>query len=101
MNKPPPKRKKSTSAASSDPTSAANSTNEDISLQDNAASATITVAAVEVPELTEEEQCDRNQLERRVERAVFEAGKALAELRDCLRHWRSQSQTLPFYTQNI
>ncbi len=39
MNKPPRKRKKSTSAASSDPTPAANSANEDISLQENPASA--------------------------------------------------------------
>lgn len=99
MNKPPRKRKKSTSAASSDPTSAANSTNEDISLQENPASATITVSAVEVSELTEEEQRDRNQLERRVERAVFEAGKALAELRD-RRLYRSTHKTFEEYCRD-
>lgn len=37
-------------------------------------------AAVEIPELTEEEQRDRLHLERKVERAFFEAGKALMEL---------------------
>lgn len=55
--------------------------------------------AVEVPELTEQEQsdgvtahsvaahsvADRPHLERKVERAFFEALKALAELRDGLR----------------
>jgi len=96
MTKPPSRRKKATSAASSDPTSAANCTNEDISLQDNAASATITVASVEVPELTEEEQSDRLHLERKVERAFFEAGKALIELRD-RRLYRSTHPTFEEY----
>jgi hypothetical protein len=83
MNRPPShKRNKSASVASTNSTSAANSTNEDIFLQEDPASATITVSAVEVPELTEQEQSDRLDLERRVERAVFEAGKALMELRD-------------------
>ncbi|MCC5655171.1 hypothetical protein LC609_36565 [Nostoc sp. XA013] len=58
------------------------SVNEDISQPVDPASATITVTAVEVPELTQEEQSDRLHLERRVERAFFEAGKALTELRD-------------------
>jgi hypothetical protein len=81
MTKPPSKRKKATSAAKSDSKAPANSANEDISQQKDPGSATITVTAVEVEELTEEEQSDRLHLERRVERAVFEAGKALAELR--------------------
>jgi hypothetical protein len=81
MPKPPSRRNKATSAASTDSTSPANSANGDISQQVDPASATITVSAVEVPELTEEEQRDRLHLERRVERAFFEAGKALAELR--------------------
>ncbi|WP_375514636.1 hypothetical protein [uncultured Nostoc sp.] len=34
--------------------------------------------------MTEAEQSDRLHLERRVEKAFFEAGKALAELRDGL-----------------
>ncbi|MHC5917071.1 MAG: hypothetical protein ACYTXE_40240 [Nostoc sp.] len=58
--------------------------------------ATITVAAIEVPELTEEEQRDRLHLERRVERAFFEAGKALAELRD-RRLYRSTHSTFEEY----
>jgi hypothetical protein len=82
MAKPPSNRKKATSATSADTTSAANSANEDISQQVDPGSATITVTAVEVTELTEQEISDRLLLERKVERAFFEAGKALMELRD-------------------
>jgi hypothetical protein len=96
MNKPPRKRKKATSAASTDSTSAANSANEDISQQVDPSSATITVNAVEVTELSQEEQSDRLHLERRVERAFFEAGKALAELRD-RRLYRSTHKTFEEY----
>jgi hypothetical protein len=71
MPKPPRNRNKATSAASTDLTSAANSVNEDISQQEDPSSATIDVPAVEVPELTEQEQSDRLHLERRVERAFF------------------------------
>jgi hypothetical protein len=59
MPKPPSNRKKAASAASTDSTSAANSANEDISQQVDPGSATITVSAVEVEELTEEEQRDK------------------------------------------
>jgi hypothetical protein len=59
-------------------------------------SATITVTAVEVLELTEQEQSDRLHLERKVERAFFEAGKALAELRD-RRLYRSTHKTFEEY----
>ena len=52
MPKPPSRRKKATSPASS-------SASEDISQQVDPGSATITVTAVEVPELTEEEQRDK------------------------------------------
>jgi hypothetical protein len=93
MNSPPSRRKKATSPAST------NSTNEDISQEDNAASATITVTAVEVAELTEEEISDRLHLERRVERAFFEAGKALAELRD-RRLYRSTHRTFEEYCRD-
>ncbi|WP_229485591.1 hypothetical protein [Nostoc favosum] len=62
-------------------------------------SATITVTAVEVPELTEEEQRDRLHLERRVERAFFEAGKALTELRD-RRLYRSTHKTFEEYCRD-
>ena len=76
MTKPPYRRKKATSALSTDSSSSASSANEDISQQEeNPATATITVTAVEVPELTELEQSDRLLLERKVERAFFEAGK--------------------------
>ncbi|MEH2003265.1 MAG: hypothetical protein V7L00_31850 [Nostoc sp.] len=59
MPKPPSKRNKGASAASPDSTSAASSTSEDISQQVDAGSATITVTAVEVEELSEEEQSDK------------------------------------------
>ncbi|QFS52529.1 Benzoyl-CoA reductase/2-hydroxyglutaryl-CoA dehydratase subunit, BcrC/BadD/HgdB [Nostoc sphaeroides CCNUC1] len=77
MAKPPSSRKKATSAVSSDSTLP-----DGLAEEENPALATINVTAVEVPELTEEEQRDRLHLERRVERAFSEAGKALAELRD-------------------
>ncbi|MBC6435690.1 hypothetical protein FM036_40900 [Nostoc sp. HG1] len=96
MPKPPSRRKKATSPASTDSSSPANSVNEDISQQVDPASATITVSAVEVPELTEQEIRDRLHLERKVERAFFEAGKALIELRD-RRLYRSTHKTFDEY----
>ncbi|WP_414756604.1 hypothetical protein [Anabaena sp. CCY 9910] len=99
MAKPPSRRNKATSAASTDSTSAANSANEDISQQVDPSSATITVSAVEVTELTQEEQSDRLLLERKVERAFFEAGKALAELRD-RRLYRSSHRTFEEYCRD-
>lgn len=96
MTKPPRKRNKATSAASSDSTLPDDQDLEDISLQENPALATINVTAVEIPELTEQEQSDRLHLERRVERAFFEAGKALTELRD-RRLYRSTHKTFEDY----
>ncbi|MEH1771051.1 MAG: hypothetical protein V7K76_02145 [Nostoc sp.] len=90
MNSPPSRRKK---AASTD------STNEDISQQEDPGSATITVTAVEVTELTQEEQSDRLHLERKVERAFFEAGKALAQLRD-RKLYRSTHRTFEEYCRD-
>ncbi|MBN3945233.1 MAG: hypothetical protein HWQ38_01565 [Nostoc sp. NMS7] len=99
MPKPPSRTNKATSAAKSDSRPPVNSANEDISVEENPATATITVSAVEVEELTEEEQSDRLHLERRVERAVFEAGKALAELRD-RRLYRSTHSTFEEYCKD-
>lgn len=99
MNSPPSRRKKATSPASTDSTSVASSVNEDISQQEDPGSATITVTAVEVPELTQQEQSDRLHLERKVERAFFEAGKALAELRD-RRLYRSTHRTFEEYCRD-
>ncbi|MCW5318879.1 hypothetical protein GTQ43_36105 [Nostoc sp. KVJ3] len=93
MNTPPRKRKQATSAALSNPELPINS---DITPSENPASAIIDIAAVEVPELTEQEQSDRLHLERRVERAFFEAGKALTELRD-RRLYRSTHKTFEDY----
>ncbi|BAY41302.1 hypothetical protein NIES2111_56980 (plasmid) [Nostoc sp. NIES-2111] len=95
MNPPPRKRKKVTPNQSTDNTLLVQST-EDVLDQENPANATITVNAVEVPELTEQEQSDRLHLERKVERAFFEAGKALAELRD-RRLYRSTHRTFEEY----
>ena len=77
MTKPSSKRKKATVPASD------NSTPPDSLVQEeNPSVATITVTAVEVPELTEQEIRDRLHLERQVEKAFYLAGKALMQLRD-------------------
>ncbi|MCC5632904.1 hypothetical protein LC613_35795 [Nostoc sphaeroides CHAB 2801] len=80
MNKPPRKRNKATSAASTDSTSAANSVNEDISQQVDPSSATITVTAVEVTELTQEEQSDI---------AYIWRGKWSGRFLRQVRHWQN------------
>lgn len=61
------------------------------------AEATRVIPAV-VEELSQEELEDRQQLELKVERAVFEAGKALRELRD-RRLYRSTHKTFEDYCQ--
>ncbi|MCC5662122.1 hypothetical protein LC608_35490 [Nostoc sp. XA010] len=94
MAKPPSNRKKAISAVSSDSTLP-----DDQDLKENPALATINVTAVEVPELTEEEQRDRLHLERKVERAFFEAGEALTELRD-RRLYRSTHKTFEEYCRD-
>ncbi|WP_416235769.1 hypothetical protein [Nostoc sp. UHCC 0252] len=99
MAKPSSRRKKATSAAEINSKSLSNSANEDISVEENPSTATITLSAVEVEELTDEEQSDRLHLERRVERAVFEAGKALMELRD-RRLYRSTHSTFEEYCKD-
>ena len=70
-----------------------------MSNEEDPLSADITVTSIEIPELTEEEQRDRLHLERRVERAFFEAGKALAELRD-RRLYRSTHKTFEEYCRS-
>ncbi|QFS50917.1 hypothetical protein [Nostoc sphaeroides] len=70
-----------------------------MSNEEDPVSADITVTSVEIPELTEEEQRDRLHLERRVERAFFEAGKALMELRD-RRLYRSTHKTFEDYCRD-
>jgi hypothetical protein len=94
MAKPSSKRKKSTISSSTDSISPDNQ-----DLEENPASATITVSAVEVTELSQEEQSDRLLLERKVERAFFEAGKALTELRD-RRLYRSTHKTFEEYCKD-
>ncbi|MBN3908089.1 MAG: hypothetical protein HWQ35_16495 [Nostoc sp. NMS1] len=54
---------------------------------------------IKITELTQEEQSDRLHLERRVERAFFEAGKALMELRD-RRLYRSTHKTFEDYCRD-
>jgi hypothetical protein len=94
MAKPPSSRKKATSAVSSDCTLP-----DDLAEEENPATATINVTAVEVTELTEQEISDRLLLERKVERAFFEAGKALMELRD-RRLYRSTHKTFEEYCRD-
>lgn len=77
MAKPPSNRKKATSVASNNSKPSPSSA-EDTFDPENPASATITVTAAEVEELTEAEERDRLYLERRVERAFFEAGIAVS-----------------------
>ena len=98
MAKPPSNRKKATSATSNNSKPSASSA-EDTFEPENPATATITVTAAEVEELTETEERDRLHLERRVERAFFEAGKALAELRD-RRLYRSTHSTFEEYCKD-
>ena len=99
MNKPPSRLKKTIPAASDDSTLPNDQDLEDISQEENPATATIIVTAVEVPELTEQEISDRLHLERKVERAFFEAGKALMELRD-RRLYRSIHRTFEEYCRD-
>ena len=94
MDKSPRKHKKATSASTSDSTPSDN-----LAQEENPASATITVTAVEVPELTEKEICHRLHLERKVERAFFEAGKALVELRE-RRLYRPTHRTFEEYCRD-
>ncbi|QKQ75133.1 hypothetical protein [Nostoc sp. TCL240-02] len=95
MNKLPLKRKKATSVTSNDSKPSASSA-EDTFDPENPATATITVTAAQVEELTQEEQSHRLYLERKVERAFFEVGKALTELRD-RRLYRSTHKTFEEY----
>ncbi|MBD2255450.1 hypothetical protein [Nostoc parmelioides] len=99
MNTSPRKRKKANSSGSSNLKPAVNSNIPDIPPQDNQGLVTIEVAAVEIYELTQEEQSDRLLLERKVERAFFEAGKALIELRD-RRLYRSTHRTFEEYCRD-
>ncbi|MDM9580124.1 hypothetical protein [Nostoc sp. GT001] len=99
MNKSPPKRKKITFASTSESKPPDDQDFENISVEENPATATINVTAVEVPELTEQEISDRLHLERKVERAFFEAGKALMELRD-RRLYRSTHKTFEEYCRS-
>ena len=94
MAKPSSKPKKSTFSSSTDSTSPDN-----LAQEEDPATATITVTAVEIPELTEQEISDRLHLERKVERAFFEAGKALAQLRD-RRLYRSTHRTFEEYCRD-
>ncbi|MBN3906654.1 MAG: hypothetical protein HWQ35_08860 [Nostoc sp. NMS1] len=99
MNKPPSRRKKVIPGASEEPKLATDSVKQNTFEQDNPASATITVTAIEVTELTLEEQSLRLQFERQVERAFLSAGQALMELRD-RRLYRSTHQTFEEYCRD-
>ena len=59
----------------------------------------VTEKLTEIEELTEEEQSDRLHLERKVERAFYEAGRALRELRD-RRLYRNTHKTFENYVKD-
>ncbi|MEH2178724.1 hypothetical protein [Nostoc sp.] len=99
MNKPPFQRKRTTSVASSALKLPEPFAKKDTPLKENLASVTIDVTAVEVQELSEEEQSLRLHLEQKVERAFYEAGKALMELRD-RRLYRSTHKTFEDYCRD-
>ncbi|MFN6567174.1 hypothetical protein [Dendronalium sp. ChiSLP03b] len=99
MQKPSSKRNKPTSTVSAGSELPVSKTKQDISSQNNQDVVIIDVSAIEVPELTEQEQSDRLHLERKVERAFFEAGKALSELRD-RRLYRSTHSTFEEYCKD-
>ncbi|MEH2290149.1 hypothetical protein [Nostoc sp.] len=92
MNKPPFQHQKTTSATKLPERFASKNTAQ----PENLASVTITVTAVEVQELNEEEQSLRLHLEQKVECAFYEAGKALMELRE-RRLYRSTHKTFEDY----
>ena len=60
---------------------------------------TVSVEVVDIEELTSEELSLRLQLERKVERAFYEAGKALMELRD-RKLYRSSHKTFEEYCRD-
>jgi hypothetical protein len=97
--KPSSRRKKSISSVISDSELPFKRSDSRISSQENVDSAAISVAVVEIEELSKEEESDRNLLERKVERAFFEAGKALMELRD-RRLYRSTHHTFENYCRD-
>ena len=97
--KPSSRRKKSISSAISDSELPFKRANSDISSQENVDSAAISVEVVEIEELSKKEESDRNLLERKVERAFFEAGKALMELRD-RKLYRSSHRTFEDYCRD-
>ncbi|MBD2534215.1 hypothetical protein H6G97_33695 [Nostoc flagelliforme FACHB-838] len=99
MQKPFSKRNKPTSTVSAGSEPPVSKTQQDISSQNNQDVVILDVPAVEVPELTEQEIRDRLLLERKVERAFFEAGKALSELRD-RRLYRSTHRTFEEYCRD-
>jgi hypothetical protein len=73
---------------------------QNVSLSDdNLSPASLAVEIVELAELTSDEQRDRLFLERKVERAFYEAGKALMELRS-RRLYRSTHSTFEEYCRD-
>ncbi|MEH2121104.1 hypothetical protein [Nostoc sp.] len=99
MNKPPFQGQRTTSADSRDPKLPECSTSKDTAQQTNLASVAITVTAVEVQELSKEEQSLRLHLEQKVECAFYEGGKALMELRD-RRLYRSTHKAFEDYCRD-
>lgn len=97
MNQPRSERNSNTTSGNLE---AVNSVNQYVCPDENLVSANAVIIAVsELEELTEAEQGDRLFLERKVERAFYEAGKALMELRD-KRLYRSTHRTFEEYCRD-
>ncbi|WP_226889799.1 hypothetical protein [Nostoc sp. MG11] len=88
MNKLPPKRKKTTSASTSESKPLDDQNLENISVEENPATATITVTAVEIPELTEEEQRDKPNGMATLTACTW-SGRWREQFLKQVRHWRN------------
>lgn len=99
MNKPSSRRKKGILTSSNDSTPPASCFSQDPNLQENRSESAMTVAVVETQDLNDQEVSLRLHLERKVESAFYEAGKALTELRD-RRLYRSTHHTFEEYCKD-
>jgi len=101
----PPSRRKATAPASAKPKRTPKTQQQDDQPLETIEVKAVEVTAVEVisdvtsEELTQDEQRDRLVLERKVEHAFYEAGKALMELRD-RRLYRSTHKTFEEYCKD-
>ncbi len=72
---------------------------EELSSKTSETTVTVNTTATQIDELTEEEEKERHRLESKVERAFYEAGTALRQLRD-QRLYRSTHKTFEAYCRD-